>query len=50
MPEDAFFRSPDASRYVVTDVPDPQEKVFLVRATIQSMVNRGVKAREHIFW
>ena len=27
-----------------------EEKVWLVRATIQSMVNRGVKARQHIFW
>jgi 1-acyl-sn-glycerol-3-phosphate acyltransferase len=27
-----------------------EEKVWLVRATVQSMVNRGVKAREHIFW
>jgi 1-acyl-sn-glycerol-3-phosphate acyltransferase len=27
-----------------------EEKVFLVKATIQSMVNRGVKARKHIFW
>jgi 1-acyl-sn-glycerol-3-phosphate acyltransferase len=27
-----------------------EEKVWLVRATVQSMVNRGVKTREHIFW
>jgi 1-acyl-sn-glycerol-3-phosphate acyltransferase len=27
-----------------------EEKVWRVRATIQSMVNRGVKAREHVFW
>jgi 1-acyl-sn-glycerol-3-phosphate acyltransferase len=27
-----------------------EEKVWLVRQTIQSMVNRGVKARKHIFW
>src|SRR3984957_3492411 len=27
-----------------------EEKVFLVRATIQSMVNRGIKERKHIFW
>ena len=27
-----------------------EEKVWLVRATIQSMVNRGVKARRHVFW
>jgi 1-acyl-sn-glycerol-3-phosphate acyltransferase len=27
-----------------------EEKVWLVRQTIQSMVNRGVKARRHIFW
>jgi 1-acyl-sn-glycerol-3-phosphate acyltransferase len=27
-----------------------EEKVWLVKATIQSMVNRGVKARKHVFW
>ena len=27
-----------------------EEKVWLVRATVQSMVNRGVKARAHVFW
>ena len=27
-----------------------EEKVWLVRQTIQSMVNRGVKTRKHIFW
>jgi len=27
-----------------------EEKVWLVRQTIQSMVNRGVKARKHVFW
>lgn len=27
-----------------------EEKVWLVRQTIQSMVNRGVKERKHIFW
>ncbi len=27
-----------------------EEKVWLVKATIQSMVNRGLKARKHIFW
>jgi 1-acyl-sn-glycerol-3-phosphate acyltransferase len=27
-----------------------EEKVWLVKATVQSMINRGVKAREHIFW
>ncbi len=27
-----------------------EEKVWLVKATVQSMVNRGVKARKHIFW
>jgi hypothetical protein len=27
-----------------------EEKVWLVKQTIQSMVNRGVKARKHIFW
>jgi 1-acyl-sn-glycerol-3-phosphate acyltransferase len=27
-----------------------EEKVWLVKATIQSMVNRGVKARPHVFW
>jgi 1-acyl-sn-glycerol-3-phosphate acyltransferase len=27
-----------------------EEKVWLVRATIQSMVNRSVKARKHVFW
>jgi len=27
-----------------------EEKVWLVRATVQSMVNRGVKARKHVFW
>ena len=26
------------------------EKVWLVRQTVQSMVNRGVKARKHVFW
>ncbi len=27
-----------------------EEKVWLVRATLQSMVNRGVKERAHVFW
>jgi 1-acyl-sn-glycerol-3-phosphate acyltransferase len=27
-----------------------EEKVWVVKAMVQSMVNRGVKAREHIFW
>jgi 1-acyl-sn-glycerol-3-phosphate acyltransferase len=27
-----------------------EEKVWLVKATIQSMVNKGVKARPHVFW
>jgi 1-acyl-sn-glycerol-3-phosphate acyltransferase len=27
-----------------------EEKVFLVKQTIQSMLNRGVKSRESIFW
>jgi 1-acyl-sn-glycerol-3-phosphate acyltransferase len=27
-----------------------EEKVWLVRATVQAMVNRGVKARGHVFW
>jgi 1-acyl-sn-glycerol-3-phosphate acyltransferase len=27
-----------------------EEKVWLVRQTIQSMVNRGVKERKHVFW
>jgi 1-acyl-sn-glycerol-3-phosphate acyltransferase len=27
-----------------------EEKVWLVRATVQAMVNRGVKARPHVFW
>lgn len=27
-----------------------EEKVWLVRATLQSMVNRGVKERKHVFW
>lgn len=27
-----------------------EEKVATVRATIQSMVNRGVKSRRHVFW
>ena len=27
-----------------------EEKVWLVRATIQSMVNRGLKERKHVFW
>jgi 1-acyl-sn-glycerol-3-phosphate acyltransferase len=27
-----------------------EEKVWVVRQTVQSMVNRGVKARKHIFW
>jgi hypothetical protein len=27
-----------------------EEKVWLVKATIQSMLNRGVKARKHVFW
>jgi len=27
-----------------------EEKVWLVKATVQSMVNRGVKERPHVFW
>jgi 1-acyl-sn-glycerol-3-phosphate acyltransferase len=27
-----------------------EEKVWLVRATVQSMVNRGIKERKHVFW
>jgi hypothetical protein len=27
-----------------------EEKVWLVKATIESMVSRGLKARKHIFW
>jgi hypothetical protein len=27
-----------------------EEKVAVVRSTIQSMVNRGLKERQHIFW
>jgi hypothetical protein len=27
-----------------------EEKVWVVQATIQSMVNRGVKERKAIFW
>jgi 1-acyl-sn-glycerol-3-phosphate acyltransferase len=27
-----------------------EEKVWVVKATIQSMVNRGVKERKHVFW
>jgi 1-acyl-sn-glycerol-3-phosphate acyltransferase len=27
-----------------------EEKVWLVKATIQSMLNRGVKERKHVFW
>jgi 1-acyl-sn-glycerol-3-phosphate acyltransferase len=27
-----------------------EEKVWLVKATVQSMVNRGVKERRHVFW
>lgn len=27
-----------------------EEKVWLVKATVQAMVNRGVKARPHVFW
>jgi 1-acyl-sn-glycerol-3-phosphate acyltransferase len=27
-----------------------EEKVWLVKQTVQSMVNRGVKARKHVFW
>jgi 1-acyl-sn-glycerol-3-phosphate acyltransferase len=27
-----------------------EEKVWLVKATVQAMVNRGVKARSHVFW
>ena len=27
-----------------------EEKVWLVKATIQSMINRGLKARKHVFW
>jgi 1-acyl-sn-glycerol-3-phosphate acyltransferase len=27
-----------------------EEKVWLVKATVQSMVNRGVKARKRVFW
>jgi hypothetical protein len=26
------------------------EKVWIVKQTIQSMLNRGIKARAHIFW
>ena len=26
------------------------EKVWLVKQTIQSMLNRGLKERTHIFW
>ena len=27
-----------------------EEKVWLVKQTIQSMLNRGLKERKHIFW
>ena len=27
-----------------------EEKVWLVRATIQSMINRGLRDRKHVFW
>ena len=27
-----------------------EEKVWLVKATVQSMINKGVKARPHVFW
>lgn len=27
-----------------------EEKVWLVKQTVQSMINRGVKMREHVFW
>ena len=27
-----------------------EEKVFVVKSTIQSMLNRGVKDRKHVFW
>ena len=26
------------------------EKVWLVRSTVQNMVNRGLREREHVFW
>ncbi len=39
-----FVGDPDDDDAVIED------KVWLVRATVQSMVNRGVKARKHIFW
>jgi len=39
-----FHGDPDDDDAVI------EEKVWLVKQTIQSMVNRGVKARKHIFW
>jgi 1-acyl-sn-glycerol-3-phosphate acyltransferase len=39
-----FSGDPDEDDAVI------EEKVWLVRATVQSMVNRGVKARKHVFW
>ena len=39
-----FTGDPDEDDAVI------EEKVWLVRQTIQSMVNRGVKARKHVFW
>jgi 1-acyl-sn-glycerol-3-phosphate acyltransferase len=39
-----FHGDPDDDDAVI------EEKVWLVRQTIQSMVNRGVKARKHVFW
>ena len=40
------------TRSIDFDASDPtiEEKVFVVKATIQSMVNRGLKARKSIFF
>ncbi len=27
-----------------------EEKVWLVQKTVQSMINRGLRDRKHIFW
>lgn len=40
----SFTGDPDDDDAVI------EEKVWLVKQTIQSMVNRGVKERKHIFW
>ena len=40
----SFTGDPDDDDAVI------DEKVWLVKQTIQSMLNRGLKQRSHIFW